>query len=328
MSKDKYEILRRKVRIILARMPWRKILAFSFCLLLAGTFWFIQIYRQSFTATFSIPVRYTNIPDSVVFDSELPPSIEVSIRDNGYALFKYYFTKRHDSIYINVANIVRYSSNKMLQGSSLDQIVKDNLLPTSEISGYSPGSISLYYTPLQEKKIPVIFDGQIFLSVDYLLNGDISVSPDSVTVYGSKEILNSLKYAYTENDTINDFKSDKPLMYVLKNVPNVKFVPTEVQVTVPVDKYTQKDVMVPITCINLPEGLNIRFFPSSVKVSFWVGVSKYEQITPNDFIIQFDYSELKRMKDPFTTLRILSSPDHVKNLVMSPGEAEFIFEKQ
>lgn len=328
MSKDDYKILLRKVRITLARMPWRRILAFCFCLLLSAIFWFIQVYRQNFTETFSIPVSYINVPDSIVFDYDLPPIIEVSIRDNGYNLFKHYFTKRHDTITIDVSDIVKYLPTKILQGVSLYQVIKDNLLSSSELLDYSPNSISFYYTPLLERKVPVIFDGQIFLAPDYLLNGDITVTPDSVTVYGSKEALNSMKYAYTVNDTISDFKSQENLTYALKSVNKLKFVPSEVQVTVPVDKYTQKDIMVPITCGNVPQGMNVRFFPSSVKVSFLVGISKYEKIGVEDFAIEFDYSELKSMKESFVSLRILSSPDYVQNLKMSPSEAEFIFEKE
>lgn len=309
-------------------MPWRKILAFSFCLFLSAIFWFIQVYRQTFTETFNIPVKYVGVPDSVAFDTDLPADLQVTIRDNGYSLFKYYFTKRNDTISINVADVVRYSPTKVLQGTSLFQIIKEELLSSSDLLDYSPSSILFYYTPLQEKKIPVIFDGQIFLDPEYILNGDITINPDSVTVYGSKDVLSSMKYVYTVSDTITNLKSDKPLTYALKSIHNVKFVPANVLVTVPIDKYTQKDVMVPITCVGLPKGINARFFPSSVKVSFWVGVSNYDKITSDDFTIQFDYEELKVLKDAFVSLRILSSPDYVRNLTMNPSEAEFVFEKE
>jgi len=275
-----------------------------------------------------MPVRYINIPDSIVFDSELPEGIDITLRDNGYALFKYYFTKRKDSISLDVASIVNYSTNKMLQGSQFNDIIKNNLFASSELVSYTPGNISFRYTVLDQKDIPVIFDGQIFLSSGYLLDGDISVYPDTVRVYGAKNVLNSLHYAYTVNDTIENVRSSAPLTYPIKKIYNVKFIPDKVSVIIPVDKYTQKDVNVPITCINVPEGINVRFFPSTVKVSFLIGISKYDNVTADDFDIEFDYNELKRMTEPVVALRILSSPDFVQNLALNPSEAEFIFEKK
>ena len=327
MSNIDYSKILRKARIVLVKTPWKKILAFSFCLFLSAIFWFIQIYRQNFNATYSLPVKYIAIPENVVFETKLPDRINITIKDNGYALFKNFFTHRHDSIVVNVADIIKYSSSKTLQGAAFEQVIKEKLLPSSELVNYDPTRVSFYYTPLDEKKIPVIFDGQIFLQAGYLLNGDIQVSPDSVIVYGAKDVLNSMDYAYTVSDTINNLKSNDPINYRIKSVYNAKFVPDHVQIVVPIDKYTQKDVSVSISCINLPSDIKIKFFPSSAKISFLVGISKYESITDQNFSIQFDYEELKDIKETSIPLRITSSPDHIQNLVMTPSEVEFIFEK-
>ena len=72
----------------------------------------------------------------------------------------------------------------------------------------------------------------------------------------------------------------------------------------------------------------MKFFPSRVNVSFLVGLSKYESIDVDDFLIQFDYEELKNLKKSLTPIRIVSSPDYVSNLSLSPTETDFIFEKK
>lgn len=315
-----------KVRIIVAEMPWNKILTFSFCLILSAIFWFILVYRENFNSTYNFPIQYSNVPENIIFEQKLPESINVTIRDNGYALFKYFFTKRTDSIHVDINNFLK-SSSKSIQGAALEDIIRNELLPSSELVSYSPGIILLRHTSLAEKNIPVIFDGQIALASGYLLNGDISIEPDTIKVYGSKEILKSLIYAYTVSDTVNEFKSQEPLTYRIKSVDNLRFVPDEVKVYVPVDEYTQKDLDIPITCINLPPDLNVKFFPSSVKISFQVGLTKYSSITSNQFTIQFDYNELKSIQESHVPIRISSYPDHIQNLTMSNTEVEFIFEK-
>ena len=312
----------------MADMPWKKILTFSFFVLLSAVFWFLQVYRQDFLATYNIPIKYTEVPDSIIFNAPLPESIEVTVKENGYGIFRYYFTKRKDTLNINVAEVFETSSNFVLSSSALQQVVKNQMLGTSSLVSYNPTYITFQYTALKQKKIPVIFDGQIYLSPGYLLNGDIDTKPDSVIVHGSETVLKNMNYAYTTNDTIHDFSSSENPVYKIKEIENVKFTPNEVEILFPIDKYTQKNITVPITCVNLPENLNVKFFPSAVKISFLVGLSNYQKISENDFSVQFDYNDLKNVRDLLIPLRITSSPDHVQNLAMSPTEAEFIFEQK
>lgn len=328
MKSSAFHKILKKVRTILAEMPWKRILTFSFFIVLSASFWFMQVYRKSFHATYHVPVKYVSIPDSIVFEDDLPANIDVTIEDTGYALFKYFFTKSNDSLHIDIADIIKYSSTKVLQGSMFEQIIKDQLLASSSVLAYNPSRISFDYTILQQKKIPVILDGQIFLAQGYLLSGDIYTIPDSVMAYGGKDVLASLNYAYTVNDTINNIKTQEPLEFDIKPIHNVKFNPNKVKIVVPVDKYTQKVVTIPITCINLPEELSVKFFPSNIKISFLVGLSQYNSITEDDFSIQLDYNDLKDIRDLVSPLRITSSPDHVKNLTLSPSEVEFIFEQK
>lgn len=324
---DSYKIFE-KVRILVVKMPWKKILTFSFFLLLSAIFWFMQIYRQNFNATYNIPIKYSSVPDSIVFNQQLPQEVSVTVNDNGFALFKYYFTKSNDSLDINVADIIQYSSSRVIQGLTFQQLIRNHLLNTSDILEFNPAGISFEYTTLEEKKVPIIFDGQIFLAAGYLLSGDIQIIPDSIMVYGSKELLNTISYVYTESDTILDFKSKNPLVYKIENIDNAKLSTNSIKVIIPVDKYTQKDIIVPIQCINTPENIEVKFFPSTVKISFLVGLSEYHSITDRDFSVELDYNDLKEIHDLSIPLRITSSPDHIKNLILSPSEVEFIFEQQ
>jgi hypothetical protein len=288
----------------------------------------MQVYRQNFQTVRHIPVKYVKVPDSIVFENKLPPVIDITIEDTGYALFKYFFTKDDDSLAINVSEAIRLSPGKVLQASMYEQIIKDVLLPSSTLINYNPNRISFFYSALQRKKIPVILDAQIFLAQGYLLSGDIYVIPDSVTAYSSKDILGSLNYAYTENDTVGNVKSQEPLAFDLKPIHNVKFVPDRVEVVVPVDKYTQKEVAIPITCTNLPASLNVKFFPSTVKISFITGLSQYYAISANDFSVELDYADLRNLNGAVAPLRITSSPEYVHNLSLSPSEVEYIFEQK
>ncbi|MFV0467551.1 MAG: CdaR family protein [Dysgonomonas sp.] len=326
----KGENISKKVRIDLSGITWRKILTFSFFILLATIFWLMQVYRQPFETTLSIPIKYTNIPDDIVFDQDLPQVTTMRIKDDGAALFRYFFTKRNDTLTVNVKKFLETNKNTVIQGATLEALLRNKLFTSSEIKNYSPVKISLEHSSLMSKKVPIIFDGQIVIDPGYLLNGDIMLKPDSATVYGSQESLNTITYAYTSNDTIKNLKSEINLPVNLKIPAKVKLVPNRTNLYIPIDKLTEKIVIVPISCINMPKDMEVKLFPSTVQVSFAVGLTQYKDITENNFSIELDYNDLKNIKSMITPIRLTASPavGHIHNITLTPSEIEFVFEKK
>lgn len=327
MTDLKAEIIR-IVRVFLDKLSWKKILTFSFFVLLATIFWFMQIYREPFTATLYIPLKYINIPDSIVFDNDLPQGANITIEEDGGGLFRYFLTKRHDTLSIDVSNFIASNKNAVLQNASYEELLKTKLLTSSRIRSYSPARISFEYSILSSKKIPVIFDGQVIIDPGYLLNGDITINPDSVMVYGSEETLKYFMYAYTNADTIKNLTKTTTTKVNIKGQKNIKFIPSNIELTIPIDKFTEKDVIVPIRCINLPSDIDIKIFPSSAHVSFSVGLSQFKEITEKDFIIELDYNNLKNIETMSTPIRLTTSPSHIYNITLNPIDVEFIFEKK
>lgn len=314
-----------EVRIFLRKISWKKILTFSFFVVIAAFLWFMQIYNQYFETSITIPIKYVSVPDSIIFQDSLPSQISLRIKDNGFSMFKYYFKKR-DTLRLDVSAIINSSSSRVLQGSTFDMYVRKALPPSTQILNYDPLRISFNYAILEYKKVPLIFDGQINLSPGYFLNSDIKITPDSVTAYAAKLDLDKLMFAYTVNDTVNGLNSDKRIAYRLASVKGIKFVPEEVFIDVPVEAYTQKNVEIAVECLNLPENLNVKFFPSKVKLSFFVGVSEVDSIKIKDFSVAIDYDGIKDSKQVSVPVRITSSPSYVRNLTISPPNVEFIFE--
>lgn len=299
-----------------------------FFIILSAIFWMMQIYRQKFEATQVIPIKYVNVPDSIIFVNELPKQISTRIKDDGILLFRYYFTKQHDSLEINVRDIVNESSTNIIQGGVLEQLIKSKLFVSSELLTYSPSYISCQYVTLNETRLPVIYDGYINLDHGYIIDGDLKIDPEYVKAYGSKESLDTLKYVHTMADTLTDIKDDKIIPIKIKPVKGVKFVPNIVYLTIPVDIYNQKEISLPVECVNLPSNISIRFFPSTVKVVMYVGQKRYNDITADDFEVVVDYNDLKDSKDSAIPVRIVKSPDFVRTQQPVPSEVEFIMEQE
>ncbi|NDV69578.1 CdaR family protein [Dysgonomonas sp. 25] len=322
---------KQEVRSFLKNISWRNGLTFLFFLLLSAVFWIAQVYRERFEVDYVIPIKYTNIPDSIIFEDNLPKDIHAVIKDDGSAFFRYYFSKMNDSVIVDVRDAInsRKSSQRFtVPSENIVQLVRSKLYTGTELVSYSPSIISTQYALVEKKTVPVIYDGYINLAQGYILDGDITFSPEEITVYSSKAILDTTTFVHTVADTVYDLDKSQELVIPLQKMKGMRFSPDSVRIGVTVDKFNTKDVSVPIICPNLPKDLSVKFFPSSIKVSFAVAIKKYKDITEKDFSILVDYNELKDNKEMTIPVRLTKHPDFVRNLVIEPAEVEFILEKE
>lgn len=325
---DTKDIIIQRVRSFFKNISWKKILTFLFFVLLASIFWIMQVYRENFETTLAVPVKYVDVPDSIVFDNDLPAKINVRIKDDGASLLKYYFTRKSDSLIIDVRDMIRGSGEKVIQGRALEQLIRQRLYPTTELISYTPTRILYAYEVLHEKKLPVIYDGYISLASGYLIDGELMIKPDSVSVYGSRSALDTLYYAHTVDDTLRDVTSDRDIHVAMRQEKGIRFVPNIVELSISVDEFNNKEVEVPVTCVNLPDNLNIKIFPSSVKIPFLVGLKRFNDISASDFEVIIDYNDIKDLKDSSVPLRITESPEYIQTKIPIPSEVEFVLERK
>ncbi|NDV78511.1 YbbR-like domain-containing protein [Dysgonomonas sp. 511] len=325
---DTKDIIIQKVRSSFRNISWKKTLTFLFFLLLSSIFWLMQVYREKFESTINIPIKYVNVPDSIIFDNELVDKITVRIKDDGVTMFRYYFTKRNDSLVIDIRKLIHEQEDPVILSKSMEQLIRNQLFSSSELISYSPSRLAYDYVILREKRLPVIYDGYISLATGYIIDGDLTVNPDSVTVYGSRTALDTIRYVHTVDDTIKEVTSSTKIEVPIKPIKGVKFVPDMVNISVPVDQFNTKEIEVPITIVNLPDNLNIRFFPSSVTIPIIVGLSRYNDITANNFEVKVDYNDIKSLTEPLIPVRITESPDYIEAKVPVPAEVEFVLERK
>lgn len=322
------EILSQQVRTFLKNIKWKKILTFLFFILLSCIFWMMRIYDETFDFTVNIPVKYENVPDSIIFENELPTLFETKVRDKGNSIFRYYLSRNNDSLTIDVRDMIRGNQNRIIQGNNFEQLVRTKLFQSSELLSYSPTRATYTFALLDYKRLPVIYNGSVNLSPGYMLDGDLIATPDSVYVYGSKSSIDTLFYAYTTNDTLNDITSEQQVVVSMNPIPGVRYVPNKVSLKIPVDEFLIKEVEVPIICVNLPSNLNIKFFPSTVKIPFFVGKKRFDFINSNNFEVKVDYNDIKDTDGSSISVRITESPDYVRTKSPVPAEVEYILEQQ
>lgn len=314
------------------KLTWKNCLTFSVFLFLSTIFWLAIVYKENLEMEFSIPVKYEGVPDSIIFENELPAYFNVNIKDKGATLMQHYpvLRENRDSILINLSGLFteKNSSQRIIiQNENIVQLVREKLQAGTELISYSPSIINASYAVMRSKQIPVVYDDEIELAQGFIFNGETTTLPDKVTIYATQRALDTIFFAHTDISEIGRIDQSKNIRVPLKSIEGARLKPDSVTLSISVDNFSTKEMSIPITCINLPDDLTIKFFPSHAKVKAAIGLRKYKSTKDSEFKIVVDYNKIKNLNSSSIPIMITGKPEHALIQSFEPGEVEFVLEK-
>ena len=308
---------------------FHRISIFLFFLFLAFCFWLLNTFRNDFTYNYKIPIDIVNLSPEIAITNDIPENIQITILANGYDIFRYNYREGFIPIKIDLSQINDSESSYTILPEQLKTEIKKQFLGNTKLLYLYPEHIQIFYAKKESKQIPVSINGNILPAAQWMLSGDIGIHPNVVTAYGPKEIIDTLQFAQTvffEKKNLQDTVQKK---VTLKKIPGIKFVPDQVTVFIPIEEFTEKSVEVPITGLNIPENLSLRTFPAMVNVSFFVVLSRFNQVSADDFEISVDYIEFERNKlEEKHPLYLSKFPDFVQNIRLNTTAVDILLEEK
>lgn len=303
----------------------REFLIFLFFFLIAGGFWLLQTLNNEYEAEFSIPIRVKNVPDDVILTSDPPSEIRVKVKDKGTVLLNYMLGKSFFPLNLDFQDNVGRNNHVKVYSSELEKSILNQLSTSSKIISIKPDTLDYIYSTGKSKLVPVRLQGKVTAGLQYYVS-DTIFSPDSVLVYAPSGILDTIKTAYAQV-SLENISDTTRRRVSLTYVKGVKFVPSSVELTFPVDIYTEKTVEVPLHGINFPADKTLRAFPSKVQVTFQVGLKYFRTIKESDFVINVSYEELLNLGSDKYTVKLKSVPKGVSQVRIIPEQVDFLIEQ-
>lgn len=311
-----------------AFLATRDALIFLFFLICSSLFWFIITLNKTYELTVKIPIEYSNVPAEIEFTTELPDSFAVKIKDKGTSMFTYQF-KEFDPVVINFNDYSVYSNSNSWSISTtthFEKNIKKQINQSALILNYYPEEIVIEKKLLDSKKVQVRPLINIGLQKQYFLCSDIITLPDSITLYGYKEILDTLKYIHTQEYRFDNLKDTLNTTLQLNIPKHCKANPNKVKIVAPIEFYTQSDIDLGIRVKNLPENIVVKTIPEKLNLSFLVGLSKYKDIRPSDFILSIDYESLRQSNSNTETVTLESFPQYIKQPYLKENKVKWLIE--
>lgn len=304
----------------------RNFLVFLTFLAVSIVFWFMQTIKETTEVSISYQLRIEELPQHVIYTSEMPKEVIVTYTSKGWNAFYYKFMKNEPhELVMNFKDVNNKAGKIIIDASNLKRAVLKKKPQGMVFKATSPNKIEAYYSNGQHKRVPVVFNGHITTTVGRYHCGTMLL-PDSVDVYAPSHLYAGITSIKTENVTLKELEDTLEIKLALLVPKGAKAIPDSVDASVCVDIFTDKTLQVPIYCENVPKNKIMRTFPSRADVTFLVSATLYDEITENDFLLVVDYKEAqadaKRCK-----LYVRQQPKNIRHLRISLENVEYIIEQ-
>lgn len=317
-----------RIRNFLQSPQCREFLLFLFFVFIASAFWILHTLNEEYETEVSIPLRFKNVPENVVFTSDIPQNLNLKVSDKGTVLVKYMLGQGLMPITLDFDEFRQKGTHIRQLTSEWDKKIQSQLVVSTRIKDIAPDTLEIIYTQGQGKRVPVRIQGTPTTKRQYYLAGQ-DILPDSVMVYAPKSLLNTINAAYTQEADLTDIADTTHFTLPLAPVKGAKFIPDNVNVRFYADILTEKTVSVPIIGLHFPAEKQLKTFPAKVNITFQVGMQQFKEITADDFTVGVSYESLQsNPSSDHCELRLIDSPAGVSHIRLSSTSAEYLIEQK
>ena len=261
----------------------------------------------------------SDIPEDKVVYEKSHDSVEVKVSGYGFSLAKYY---------LNTPEL-KISLKKLKQLNNVflwDQ--KENFMDTKlsfdssiELLTIFEDSLLFYY----DQYISEMKYIKPNLTIDYESGFDSfklpSISNDSVTVLGPKDIVREIDYVDTEFVKLNNVNSDIQInLNLLKPAfENLSIDLSNIEYKLEVDQFTEETISVPVNILS-NENIKYNYYPKDLTVKYLISIEDYKKTLPIDFRIECVFDKNQSILIPYLTKK----PDFIKNARLSTNRIQLI----
>lgn len=285
--------------------------------------WLVLSLNEEEQHDVRMPLKITNVPDSVTLITEGPANLSASLTAKGTQLLKMNLGRTPN---VNVDFRVFRNGNAMhVSAADLKGLVRQ-ASGGSQVSVVFPDSLNIPFTTHKGFKLPVDIDYRVTAGPQASLVGSPRLSSDSVKVFMANNALPD-RYNAVITEPIRLLGIDKTTTHRVKlsGPKNSRVVPDSIDVTFEVEPLIFKSRKVVIEPINVPRDVKLITFPAQIDVFYMVPVSEYHKGRAQ-FRVVADYRKLSRSSGK-VKLSLRDVGDKLQNVHLSADSAEYIIER-
>lgn len=304
----------------------RRASAFFTCLLLAALAWVFTTLSNSYNFTVKQVLTYKNTPQKRAFHSLQPDTINVTLQGTGWQML---FSKMNNADKpLNIDLHTLENKDYVVLSSQLKQI-NDSKEFDNQIVAFSPDTLYFDFSNRAVKRVPVRLLADINYQRQFAQSNNVVIRPSYVTLSGPGNVID--KITSWDTDSLTADSVNETIRTSVNLLPsregNVNVFPKSVQVVMPVDEFTEKEISIPVKLVNNRDYYKVKVFPQKVKVTFTTSLSHFAEMDEDFFEASADLSLWKN--NGYTTLpvKLVRIPAYCKIVKIEPQNIDFIVHK-
>ncbi len=311
-----------------------RVFIFLFFLIISTIFWFLNALSKNYTTSISYPLRYKHFPNDKMLIGKLPSHISLHVNAYGFSLLRFNLSKSLLPINFDLKKLPKKYINKdsskfYIRTDFAGQLLSEQFKTDISIRSVSPDSILFHFAKISHKTVVVVPNIDLDFQKQYILKSKIELTPDSIGIKGPTNLLEKIDTIQTSYYKFSKVNNNIETKLQLDSISGIQFQLNEVNVKIPVEKYTEAQVRIPIEVINAPQNIEIKMFPNFVTIKYFVGLSKYELISSRDFRAIVDFKEVEQNETDKATVEIVNKSKLIvpQSMKYHPKKTEYIIEK-
>ncbi|SHF83727.1 hypothetical protein SAMN05444274_11063 [Mariniphaga anaerophila] len=309
----------------------KRIVVFAICLLIATSLWFLNALNKDYTTELTYSVKYVNPPKNLFLANTPPTKIDLNVQAHGFTLLRHKLAFSFSPVILDLSAISQSmggaSNEYKVPSEILIRRISDQVSKEISINAVSPQTITLVFDSMQIKKLPVLPKVSLEFEQQFFLKGVVTATPDSIEIAGPAALLDTLTVLPTE---ARDFKEvNKSLEKIVPIIfpQNTKVSPEKVTISIPVEKFTEKKLTIPIQGNNVPQGVDLKLFPPQITVTVMVGLNEYENVSPHDFTASVDYQQALSGNNALD-VSVKTGQSFIQLIKVVPASVEYLIETE
>lgn len=268
----------------------RKLRVFLIFIGLSFFFWFLTKLSHNYNYSAKVLVEYTNIPKDKILLNEPTNELYLTVNSQGFNSLSYQLKAKNIKVDLSKllykgGNIYYYLPNQNLAA------IASKFDSETKIYNFNKDTIFIELEQNGVKKVKIVADTELNFKIGYDLSDAITLNPDSIKLFGPQKYLDTIQFVKTEKIKLKDIASKINEEVILLGFEDnlIRFSDTKVMLSGEVEKFTEETITVPLNIVGVPNGMVLTVFPKEVKLVYKVGLTNYNKISKNSFVVDCNY---------------------------------------
>lgn len=304
----------------------RKLSIFFTCLSLAVVSWLFFSLSNKYDYEVKTVVNFRNLPANKAFNPLQSDTVLLTVQGTGWQLL---FTRmrifprdvRVDLKTLEKRNFVTFSE----QMSRINNYYSSD----QKIISVQPDTLYFDFTTRKVKRVPIKLISDLSFVKQFGQSEKTVLKPNYVTLTGPQEQLDKIQFWLTDSLKMKsiDRTIDEKIPLKLSQEANISIYPTNTEAKIPVEEFTEKEILVPIKVRNNREYYNVQLVPDKVKVTIMVSLTDFANVKEDDFEAIVDLNLWKRDNANMLPIQIVKRRSFTRLRKIEPLQVNFIIKK-